>query len=116
MDSRIRVALAPTRDTTFLVATDAGGNEILKARLAPPAPVHPRAAWTLLEGLSLWCRAPLSVVVAVDEEAASSGWSLSGGFGPGHDPVFCEVAVVTRPGHRAPDFAHLRRICRRGVR
>jgi hypothetical protein len=30
MDSRIRVGLAPTPDTTFLVAIDAGGNEILK--------------------------------------------------------------------------------------
>jgi len=116
MDSRIRVGLAPTPDTTFLVAIDAGGNEILKARLAPPLQMHPRAAWTLLEGLSLWCRAPLSVVLAVDEEATSSGWSLSGGFGPGHDPGFCEVAVVPRPGHRPPDFAHLRRLCRRGAR
>ena len=116
MDTRIRVALAPTFNTTFLLATDAQGHEILKARLAPPSQVHPWAARTLLDGLSLWCQTPLSVVLAVDDEAVSSGLQLSDGFGFGHKSVFYDVAVLARAEGGRPDFRQLRRLCRRGIR
>jgi hypothetical protein len=116
MDPRIRVALAPTPNTTFLLATDARGHEILKARLAPPSQIHRWAATLLLEGLSLWCQTPLSVVLCVDDEAASSGLQLSDGFGFGHKSVFYDVEVLVRPGHSGPDFRQLRQICRRGSR
>jgi len=116
MDPRIRVAVAPTPNATLLLATGARGNEILKARLAPPSQIHRWAATILLEGLSLWCQTPLSVVLCVDDEAASSGLQLSDGFGFGHKTVFYDVEVAARPGHGWPDFRQLRRICRRGIR
>lgn len=116
MDSRIRVAVAPTFNSTFLLATAARGNEILKARLAPPSQIHRWAATTLLEGLSLWCQRPLSVVLCADEGAASSGLQLSDGFGFGHKSVFYDVEVLVRPGPGGPDFRQLRRLCRRGIR
>ena len=116
MDPRIRVALLPTQNTTFLLATDARGSEIFKARLAPPSQIHPRAAATLLEGLSLWCQRPLSVALCVDEEAASSGLQRSDGFGFGHRTLFYDLEVIARPGPGGPDFRQLRQICRRGAR
>lgn len=117
MDPRsIRVALAPTLNSMFLLATGACGNELLKARLAPPSQIHPRAATTLLEGLSLWRQRPLSVVLCVDDEATSSGLQLSDGFGFGHKSVFYDVEVLVRAGHGGPDFRQLRQICRRGAR
>ena len=115
MDTRIRVALAPTPNTTFLLATNDMGNEILRARLAAPSQINRWAAPTLLEGLALWCQTRLSVVLAVDDEAASSELQLSDGAGHGWGTLFYDVEVVARAGDR-PDFRQLREICRRGIR
>jgi len=48
-----------------LLMTDEDKHEILKARL-PLRPTHPRAATTLLEGLSLWAGSPLTAAVRAD--------------------------------------------------
>lgn len=121
MTARITVAIAPTNDSTLLLATDAALNEILRARLAPPWSVHRWAAATLLEGLSLWYQQPLSVVLSVDNEESSSGLQLSDGFGFGHHSVFYDVEVIERwrRGRRLggiAGFRQLRAICRRGAR
>jgi len=101
-----------------------GRTEVMKAVLGPAAMSHPRAASTLLEGLSLWHQAPLSVVLSVNAEADSSGLSLCDGLGFGHKTLHYEVAVVLREGHRRRrghrlpglgDFRQLRQLCFEGV-
>ena len=116
MEERIRVAVAPTQNATLLLATTANGYEILRARLAPPSQVHRRAAATFLEGLSLWCQTPLSVVLSVDDEATSSGLRLSDGFGFGATTALYNVKVSERRHPAFPDFQELRWICREEVR
>ncbi len=112
MDPRIWVAVAPPCDPTFLPATNPG-NEPSRPRLAPPSPTYLRAARTVLEGLSLRCPMPLSVVLSVDGEAGSSGSQLSRGLGVGQQTVIDDVAGVARPGPGLPDLRHRCRICRR---
>jgi hypothetical protein len=114
MEPRIRVAVAPTPNSTLLLATS-NGYEILKARLAPPSQVHRWAAATFLDGLSLWCQEPLSVVLVVDDEATSFGLHLSDGFGFGNTTALYNVKVIERRSPGLPDFRHLRRLCRRGA-
>lgn len=116
MEPNIRLALAPTHNTTFLLATNDRGKEILRARLAAPSQINRWAAPTLLEGLSLWCHSPLSVALVVDDEATSSELQLSDGFGHGWRTLFYDVEVVTRPERVRPDFRELKQICRRGMR
>lgn len=116
MDTRIRVALAPTPKTTFLLATNDLGTEIFRARLAPPLQMNRWAAPTLLEGLSLWCQTRLYVVLFVDDEAASYDLQLSDGAGLGWNTLFYDVEVVLRPGPGRPGFKELKQICRRGIR
>ena len=52
--------------------------------MAAPGGLHPRAAATFLEGLSLWYQQTLSVVLCVDDGAAFYAMGLcdSLGFGP----------------------------------
>lgn len=116
MEQRIRVAVAPTHDSTLLLATDPNGYEILRARLAPPCMIHRLAAATFLEGLALWCQRPLFVALAVDDEAFSSGLQLSGGSGFGVTTALYNVKVIQRHGTACPDFRQLLWICRREAR
>ena len=62
-----------------LLVTDDESNEILKARF-PARPTHPRAATTLLEGLSLWAGHALTVALGADSRSGhtSAAWL----FGP----------------------------------
>ncbi|MDZ4806493.1 MAG: hypothetical protein SGI90_16695 [Candidatus Eisenbacteria bacterium] len=116
MEPNIRVALAPTPNTTFLLATNDRGTEILRARLAAPSQINRWAAPTFLEGLSLWGHSPLSVALVVDDEATSFELQLSDGKGQGWKTLFYDVEVVIRPGLVRPDFGELKQICRQGVR
>ncbi len=94
-------------------AGDQPRERALETRLAPPSPTYLRAARTVLEGLSLRCPMPLSVVLSVDGEAGSSGSQLSRGLGVGQQTVIDDVAGVARPGPGLPDLRHRCRICRR---
>jgi hypothetical protein len=108
MDSR-RVVIAPTTQWTRILVSD-GPDEILRAILPPPSQVrHQRAAATLLEGLSLWLDATLSVVLCVDAQQAPFCLGLSDEMGIGADRVFYRVAVSER-GRRRRRGARIRGI------
>lgn len=55
---------------------------------------HPRAAATLLEGLSLWYQRPLSVVLCVDDELNSSALGLCDALGYGQRSLHYEVGIA----------------------
>ena len=85
---------------------------MLRGRLAPPSQVHRWAAATLLEGLSLWCQTPLSVVLCVGDEGVSSGLHLSDGFGFGATTAFYDVKVVEDRGFGFANFQQLGKLSR----
>jgi hypothetical protein len=115
---RITVTIAPERDRTRMLATS-GPDEVMRAVLGPSAETHPRAAATLLEGLSLWHQRPLSVVLCVSEMSSGSELGLFDALGFGHRSVHYEVGVVVdhaRPRVRGlgglGDFRALRRLAK----
>ena len=65
---RPRLMIKSSRETTRLMLLTSS-QELLRAALPSPSTTHPRAAPTLLEGLSLWLQRPLSVVLCAGEEA-----------------------------------------------
>lgn len=93
-----KCTLRITPNTTRLLVTAEHG-DVLKARFLPP-PAHPRAALTLLEGLSLWMgRPPLPVALSVDARCLSMRASthLGDEYWPGDSPlVRFEVAARDR--------------------
>ena len=87
----VRMSAEPTR--TRLLMTQ-GPMDIGKVIL-PRAPIaHPRAAATLLEGLSLFLGERLSVVLCVDEGSTSCELALLDGLGYGERSIFYEVGVA----------------------
>lgn len=111
----ITMTIAPERERTRLLMT-CGPQELLRAILGPPSLAHPRAAATLLEGLSLWYQRPLSVVLCVDSSSDSSGLGLCDGLGFGQRAVHYEVGIAVREPRRrnvrlggVGDFRELRR-------
>lgn len=94
----VRVSAESTR--TRLLMTQ-GPKDIGKVILPRAPSAHPRAAATLLEGLSLFLGERLSVVLCVDERSTSScELGLLNGLGFGERSVFYEVSVAAR-GSRA---------------
>lgn len=90
----VRLSAEPTR--TRLLMTR-GPTDIGKVILPPAPSVHPRAAATLLEGLSLFLGERLSVVLCVDERSTSScELGLLDGLGYGDKSVFYEVGFAAR--------------------
>jgi hypothetical protein len=118
----LTITIVPERERTRILMVH-GQNEVMKAVLGPAAASHPRAAATLLEGLSLWHQTPLSVVLSADAEASSCGLSLCDALGFGHKTLHYEVAVALRGRHRQRrsrlaglgDFRELRQLCLEGV-
>lgn len=112
-----RLLIKPTPSATRLLATH-GEDEILRAALPFRLDQHPRAAPTLLEGLSLWLQRPLCVVLCADAQGASSALGLCDGFGIGQRTMHYEVEVVdpTRRRRGLGSFGDLRRLDLRGVR
>lgn len=105
---RIQVTIAPERERVRMVATTAE-RDLLKAVLGPVRHCHPRAATTLLEGLSLWYQSPLSVVLCVDEADPSSAFELYEGLG-------LELELSARRLHYEVGVAVHRRPARRRER
>lgn len=110
-----RIVIRPSRDRTRLLLSR-GSIDLLRAVLPPPGAAHPRAAQTLLEGLSLWLKEPLDVVLAADAQANSSALGLCDGFGFGQRSVHYAVEVV-EPGRRRGlgSFRDLRQLSFRGI-
>jgi hypothetical protein len=113
--NRITVTIAPERDCTRMLAMS-GPDEMMRAVLGPAAETHPRAAATLLEGLSLWHQRPLSVVLCVNDKSYGSELGLCDALGYGHRNVHYELGVVVQPVRRRyrlggfGDFRALRRL------
>jgi hypothetical protein len=97
----ITVVMAPEPLRTRMLALGAQ-KDVLKAVLPPLSGAHPRAAATVLEGLSLWTQQRLSVVLVVDEEARSSCATsvLCDALGYGESSLHFEVGVAAHPGRR----------------
>jgi hypothetical protein len=89
----ITLTIAPTRNQTRILMT-CGPHETLRAILSPATLTHPRAAVTLLEGLSLWYQRPLSVVLCVDDESNSSALGLCDALGFGQRSLHYEVGIA----------------------
>jgi len=118
---RLKVTMQPLpRETRLLVM--AGRDEVMRAILGPTTASHPRAAATLLEGLSLWHQQRVSVVLCADVEASSAATRMFDDLGFGVKTVHydVEVALRARPrrGRRLQgfgDFGDLRQLCLEGV-
>jgi hypothetical protein len=112
-----RLVIKPSSLKTRLLLTF-GDEEVLRAALPRPRGIHPRAAATLLEGLSLWLGHPLSVVLCADAEETSSELGLCDGFGFGATTVQYEVEVVDprRRPRGLGSFRDLRQLELRGGR
>lgn len=92
MNTLVRLSAESTR-TRILITR--GPTDIGKAILPSSASAHPRAAATLLEGLSLFLNERLSVVLCVDESSGScSSLGLLDALGFGERSVFYEVGVA----------------------
>src|SRR5580692_4058993 len=94
----VRLSAEPTR--TRLLMTQ-GPRDIGKVILPRAPSAHPRAASTLLEGLSLFLGERLSVVLCVDERSPSSELFLLDGLGYGAASLFYDVGVAARLSPRA---------------
>ena len=100
MSDTITVTIAPEPDRVRILATTPT-HDVLKAVLGPARAAHPRAAATLLEGLSLWHQRPLSVVLSADvlDDGSALGLCDALGFGRAlHYDV--AVAVTEHRGRR----------------
>jgi hypothetical protein len=120
----VRMSAEPTR--TRLLMTQ-GPMDIGKVILPRAPTAHPRAATTLLEGLSLFLGERLSVVLCVDEGSTSCELALLDGLGYGERSIFYEVGVAARmpPVYRraasalrlpGSDFRDLRQLTLEGTR
>ena len=89
----VRLSAEPTR--TRLLMTQ-GPRDIGKMILPRAPSAHPRAAASLLEGLSLFLGERLSVVLCVDERSPSCEFALLDGLGYGERSIFYEVGVAAR--------------------
>lgn len=115
------VRLSAELTQTRLLVTQ-GDKDIGKVLLPPAPSAHPRAAVTLLEGLSLFLGERLRVVLCVDERSATAcELGLLDGLGYGERSLFYEVGVAARLSHaqrrasrglrlRGSDFRDLRRL------
>lgn len=114
----VRLSAEPTQTRVLMTQ---GPRDIGKMILPRAPSAHPRAASTLLEGLSLFLGDRLSVVLCVDERSTSCELALLDGLGYGERSVFYEVGVAARmsPADRraaralhlaCSDFRDLRRL------
>ena len=93
------LTIAPERERTRMLMM-CGPHEVLRASLGSPMETHPRAASTLLEGLSLWYQRPLSVVLCVDTLSTSCGLDLCDALGFGRRTLHYEVGIAVREQRR----------------
>lgn len=97
------VGIDPNLTETRLVAMAGPSEVILKARLRPH-PLHPRAAATLLEALSLWHGAPVRAALCADTPLGlfdTGSWTDA--LLDGHGAPLYEVTRVVRQRGRRRD-------------
>ena len=118
---RITVTMQPLAHETRVLVM-AGRDEVMRAILGPTRASHPRAAATLLEGLSLWHQQALSVVLCADASASLSATRMLDELGFGVKTVHYDVEVAFRApprrGRRLQgfgNFGELRQLCLEGV-
>jgi hypothetical protein len=117
---RITVTIQPLpRETRLLAMT--GKDEVVRAILGPTTASHPRAAATLLEGVSLWHQQALSVVLCADDADSLSATRMLDQLGYGTRTVHYDVEVArlahVRRGRRIHGFGpfgDLRQLCLQG--
>lgn len=96
----IMVTIAPEGSRTRILVAQ-GETDLLKAILPAAELAHPRAVETLLEGLALWHRQRLCVVLVVDEGDRTSGAQCLGdNLGFGERSLHYEVVIACREGRR----------------
>ena len=71
----IWMGIAPSSETTRVIAMAEPGDTILKAQLAGD-PKHPRALRTLLEAIALWQGQPVRAALCADAEGLSCDSNL----------------------------------------
>lgn len=105
-----RIVIKPSPLSTRILLSSLEG-EMLRATLPPPGAAHPRAAATLLDGLSLWIGQPLSVALSADAQGTSSALGLCDGLGTGQRTMHYVVEVVDprRRNRGLGSFRELRR-------
>lgn len=118
---RLTLSMKPLPQETRVLLM-AGRHELMRGILGPVTASHPRAAATLLEGLSLWYQQALSVVLCADDMGSSCGTRLWDGLGDGAKTVHYEVDIAypyrPRRGRRLVgfgDFGELRQLCLEGA-
>jgi hypothetical protein len=97
MLDKITVTIAPERQRVRMLARTST-EDVLKAVLGPAQSTHPRAAATLLEGLSLWYQQALSVVLVAAEPSDGSTLGLCDGLGLGQRSVHYDVGIAAALG------------------
>jgi hypothetical protein len=115
--SRYTVMLSTSMSRTRLLLLD-GQDEFMRAALPPGQLLSQRrAAKTLLEGISLWLDAQVSVVLFADEAEPSYFLDLVDELGLPTRSVYFDVRLVERAGRRRPrrlrgvsDFSDLRQL------
>jgi len=113
---RYTVMLSTSMSRTRLLLLD-GQDELMRAALPPGHLLRQRrAARSLLEGISLWLDAQVSVVLSADEAEPSYYLDLVDELGVPTRSVYFEVRLVER-GRRRPrrlrgvcDFSDLRQL------
>lgn len=94
----VRLSAESTRTRVLITQ---GARDVGKVILPPSTGAHPRAATTLLEGLSLFLNERLAVVLCVDEESDScDSLGLLGPLGYGQRSVYYEVGIAARTSPR----------------
>jgi hypothetical protein len=113
---RLKATIKPNPLATRILVTF-GEDDVLKAVLPPPTQVHPRAAETLLEALSLWFARPLFAVLVADAQGTSPALGLCDGLGTGRKTLCFEVEVYDRALRRRAlgSFSDLHQLALRGV-
>ena len=119
MEDRIWVAIHPRGSETRVLATEAGGRPLLKARLTT-YPWHHRALPSLLEALALWQSRQVHAVLVAGDGHGTSGTSLCPDLGAEHarTPLYTLDVVEgrRRPPRRSDrldglgDFRDLRQL------
>lgn len=115
--NRYTLTVAPGETRTRILLTD-GTDELLRAQLPPGRQIrHGRATATLLEGLSLWLDARLSVALSAEAQDASYYLGLVDDLGCATRSVFFDVELVEPAARRrgkkisgVGDFRDLRQL------
>jgi len=120
MHPTITVTIRVTRTATMLLVRQ-GDDEMMIARLGPPAWAHRHALFRILEALALWFQARLRVVLCAASEEIASSTGLVDGLGLGVSTLQFEVVRqegARRRGRRLRSVrgvSALRRDARRGA-